>query len=162
MTTAPLKLSIALAGVLAASTGPALALVPQTAGSKACSAATLRGGYGYTSTGALLPAYFPPVQVALAGPFAEIGRQAFDGMGNTTAVATLSANGNAVQNVSIYGTYVVRRDCTGSMTLQVPSLQATVHMDFVIDRHGTEIRALATDANAVESRVYRQQFDDGP
>ena len=32
-----------------------------------------------------------------AGPFAEIGRQTFDGRGNTDATATLSANGNIVK-----------------------------------------------------------------
>ena len=58
---------------------------------KECSNATLRGSFGYTSTGTLLPAYVPP---PYAGPFAEVGRQTFDGKGNTDATGTLSANGN--------------------------------------------------------------------
>jgi hypothetical protein len=44
-----------------------------------------------TSTGTLLDSYVPP---PFAGPFAEVGRQTFDGKGNTNATATLSANGN--------------------------------------------------------------------
>src|SRR5687768_10796116 len=56
-----------------------------------CSNASLRGSFGFTSTGTLL-ALPPP----FAGPFAEIGRQTFDGSGNTDATATLSANGNIV------------------------------------------------------------------
>lgn len=152
-----LKASFTLAGVLVAFAGPALAQGQPASNGKVCSTTTLRGSYGYTSTGTLLPAYFPPPYASLAGPFAEVGRQTFDGMGNTSAVASLSTNGNINQDVSIYGTYVVHPDCTGSMTLQIPSLQAVVHMDFVIDHHGAEIRALSTDANVIESRVYRKQ-----
>lgn len=160
MNTTLLKTSIALAVVTGVFAGPASAQKPAVWNDEgACTLSTLRGGYGYTSTGTLLPAYVAP-ETFLAGPFAEVGRQTFDGMGNTKAIASLSANGNPVQDVSIYGTYVVHQDCTGSMTLVVPALQATVHADFVIDHHGTEIRAIVTDANLIESRVYRKQFKD--
>lgn len=157
MTSRLFNVSFALAGVLIALAGPSLAQEQPTRYREPCSTASLRGGYGYTSTGTLLAAYFPPTYASLAGPFAEIGRQTFDGMGNTNAVASLSTNGNIVTAVAIYGTYVVNHDCTGSMTLQIPTLQSVVHMDFVIDRHGTEIRALSTDANVIESRVYHKQ-----
>ena len=36
---------------------------------------------------------------------------------------------------------VVTPDCTGSLTLNVPSLDVTVHAHFVIDHDGAEIRA---------------------
>jgi hypothetical protein len=119
-----------------------------------CSNTTLEGSFGYTSTGTLLDTYVPP---PFAGPFGEVGRQTFDGKGNTKATATLSANGN-IQQVTIEGTYKVNSDCTGSMTLNVSPLQATVHADFVIDRDGTELRAIGTDSGVIESRVYRKQF----
>jgi hypothetical protein len=124
---------------------------------KGCSNATLQGSFGYTSTGTLLPAYVP---APLFGPFAEVGRQTFDGKGNTDATATLSTNGNP-STVTINGTYTVNRDCTGSMTLYVVQFMATVHLDFVIDDDGAEIRAIVTDANLVESRVYKKQFRGG-
>ena len=88
-----------------------------------CSNTSLRGSFGFTSVGALL-ALPPP----LAGPFAEIGRQTFDGRGNTDATATLSANGN-IRSVSVQGTYVVNPDCTGSMTLYVSPFGSTVNAD---------------------------------
>ena len=44
----------------------------------------------------------------LAGPFAEIGRQIFDGRGNTDGTATASANGN-LRHFTFQGTYVVTR-----------------------------------------------------
>ena len=121
---------------------------------KECSNATLQGSFGYTSTGTLLDTFVPP---PFAGPFGEVGRQTFDGKGKTEATATLSANGN-IQQVTIEGTYKVNLDCTGSMTLNVSPLQATVHADFVIDRDGAELRAIGTDSGVIESRVYRKQF----
>lgn len=157
MNTKLLKASAAVAGMLVALSGPALAQQQPAGSGGACSKSTLRGGYGYTSTGTLLPAYFPTPLDFLAGPFAEEGRQTFDGMGNTNGVASLSTNGNISQGVSFYGTYVVHQDCTGSMTLNIPSLQAIVHFDFVVDRHGNGIRALSTDPNAIESREYTKQ-----
>jgi hypothetical protein len=120
-----------------------------------CSNASLQGSFGFTSTGTLL-ALPPP----LAGPFGEIGRQTFDGQGNTEATATLSANGN-INRVTIQGTYVVNPDCTGSMTLFISPLGVTAHLDFVIDDDGAELRAIATGAGTIETRVYRQQFQHG-
>jgi hypothetical protein len=120
-----------------------------------CSSASLRGSFGFTSTGTLLA---PPPP--LAGPFGEIGRQTFDGQGNTEATATLSANGN-INRVTIQGTYVVNPDCTGSMTLLISPLGVTAHLDFVIDDDGTEIRAIATGPGTIETRVYRKQFQQG-
>jgi len=119
---------------------------------KECSLASLRGSFGFTSSGALVAAPAP-----LAGPFGEIGRQTFDGMGNTDGAATLSANGN-IRNVTVQGTYVVNSDCTGSMTLSVAPFGSTVPLDFVIDDDGAELRAIVSSGGAVETRVYRKQF----
>jgi hypothetical protein len=122
---------------------------------RGCSEASLKGSFGFTSTGTLLA--LPPPS---AGPFAEIGRQTFDGQGNTDATATLSANGN-IKRVTVVGTYVVNPDCTGSMTLLVSPFGSTVNLDFVIDDDGAELRAIVTGAGSIESRVYRKQFDRG-
>ncbi len=121
---------------------------------KGCSDAMLEGSFGYSSTGTLLPSYVPP---PYAGPFAEVGRQTFNGKGKTDATAIISSNGN-IQPVSIEGTYKVNPDCTGSMTLFVVQFGSTVHADFVIDDDGAELRVIGTDSGVVESRVYRKQF----
>jgi hypothetical protein len=96
----------------------------------------------------------------LAGPFAEVGRQTFDGKGKTDAIANLSTNGNPA-TVTIAGTYAVNPDCTGSMTLNVSPFDSTVHAYFVIDDDGAEFRAIVTDPNLIESRVYTKQFRGG-
>jgi hypothetical protein len=121
-----------------------------------CSNASLQGSFGFTNTGTNI-ALPPP----FAGPIAQIGRQAFDGGGNTDATATLSANGNIV-TVTVQGTYVVNPDCTGSMTLFVSPFGSTVNVDFVIDDNGTELRGIVTDPGAIESLVFKKQFPGGP
>jgi hypothetical protein len=122
---------------------------------RGCSNASLQGSFGFTNTGTNL-ALPPP----LAGPIAQIGRQTFDGRGNTDAATTLSLNGNIVR-ATAQGTYVVNPDCTGSMTLYVSPFGATVLLDFVIDDDGAELRAIITDAGAIESVVFKKQFPRG-
>lgn len=134
--------------------GLGIATQAQAGEDKACSNASLQGSFGYSSTGTLLDSYVPP---PFAGSFAEVGRQTFDGKGNTSGTATISSNGN-INRVTIQGTYTVNADCTGSMTLFIPDFGATVHADFVIDRDGAEIRAIVTETGVIESRVYRKQF----
>jgi len=119
---------------------------------RACSTASLRGSFGFTSQGALVANFPPPV----LGPFGEIGRQTFDGRGNTEGAATLSGNGN-INRVTFQGTYAVNPDCTGDMTLYVSPFGSTVTLDFVIDDGGNELRAIVTVAGVVETRVYRKQ-----
>jgi hypothetical protein len=122
---------------------------------RGCSNDSLQGSFGFTNTGTNI-ALPPP----LAGPIAQIGRQTFDGRGNTHGTATLSANGS-IFSVTVQGTYVVNPDCTGSMTLYVSPFGSTVNADFVIDDDGAELRAIVTDAGAIESLVFKKQFPGG-
>jgi hypothetical protein len=153
-TIAPTTLVIAFATVFVLDILPSLRTGAQADERRECSNASLQGSFGFTSTGTLLALPAP-----LAGPFGEIGRQSFDGEGNTDATATLVANGN-LRRVTWVGTYVVNPDCTGSMTLLVSPLNATVNLDFVIDDNGAELRAIATGnvTGNTETRVYRKQF----
>jgi len=153
-TTAPATLVIVFATVFVLGI---LQRVQAGADREECSTASLHGSFGFTSTGTLLA--LPP---GLAGAFGEIGRQTFDGRGNTDATATLSANGH-VNHVTFEGTYDVNADCTGSMTLFVSPLGVTVPLDFVIDDSGTELRAITTGNREgnVETRIYKKQFPRG-
>jgi len=153
-TISPTTLAIVVATVFVLGIVPAA----QAGDHDECSNATLRGSFGFTSTGTLL-ALPPP----LAGPFAEIGRQTFDGRGdNTEGTATLSTNGT-IGHVTFDGTYVVNPDCTGSMTLFVLPFGRTITLDFVIDDDGAELRALLTSTppGNTETRVYTKQFSRG-
>src|SRR5712675_2112042 len=126
--------TIAKTFTIAAVTALALGMAPTAkADNKACSNETLKGTFAYTSTGSFTA---PP---ALAGPFAEVGTQTFDGKGATTATATLSQNGNIFQ-VTIKGTYTVNPDCTGTLTLDVSPFGVTVHSFFAIADSGNEFQ----------------------
>jgi hypothetical protein len=120
---------------------------------ESCSNAALHGSFGYTSTGALLDSFVPP---PYAGPYADIGRQTFDGNGKTRATMTLSANGN-IMTATFEGTYIVHPDCTGSMTLVSASL-GEAHLNFVIDDDGAELRVICADSGVVKESVYKKQF----
>ena len=152
-TISPTTLAIVVATVFVLGVVPAA----QAGDHDECSNATLHGSFGFTSIGTLLA--IPPPS---AGPFAEIGRQTFDGRGGTEGTATLSANGNT-GHVTFDGSYVVNPDCTGSMTLFVLPLARTITLDFVIDDDGTELRAITTGnvTGNTESRVYKKQFSRG-
>jgi hypothetical protein len=124
------------------------------AADKGCSDASLTGTFAYTTTGSILA---PP---ALAGPFASVGTQTFDGIGGTTATATVSQNGNIV-SVTIKGTYTVNPNCTGTMTLQISPVALTTHLFFVIDQNNGEFQALQTDSGIVVTGIARRQFPTG-
>jgi hypothetical protein len=153
-TTTPKTLALVFATVFVLGIVPGSEADPH----RGCSVASLSGSFGFTSTGTLLP---PAVPVPLAGPFGEIGRQTFDGTGNTNGTATLSANGNIVRGVTIQGTYQVHPDCTGSMEVHIDPINVTAVLDFVIDDGGEELRAIATGSGTIETRVYRKQFPQG-
>ena len=149
-TIAPTTLAIVFATIFVLGTVPKA----QAGEHRGCSNASLRGSFGFTSTGTLL-AVPPP----FAGPFAEVGRQTFDGKGHTDATATASANGN-IAKLTLQGTYVVNPDCAGSMTLLVFEFGSSFNADFVIDDDGAELRVILTDPGNVESRVYKKQFSE--
>jgi hypothetical protein len=145
--------NIAIAAVAAL----ALSIAPGAqAADKGCSNASLSGTFGYTATGALTA---PP---SLAGPFATVGAQTFDGNGNTTATAWTSQNGGIVQ-VTIKGTYTVNPDCSGTMTLQVNVLNPPIVIPptpyfFVLENGGTEFQALSLGSGQVVTAVGKMQF----
>ncbi len=133
----------------------ALGIAPKAhADDKGCSDATLKGTFAYTNTGFITA---PP---DLAGPFAGVGTQTFDGEGGTTATATVSQNGNILP-VTITGSYTVNADCTGTFTLQVSPVGVTSHVFFVISNNGAEFRAINTDPGTVITTVGRRQFLGG-
>src|SRR5260370_23191224 len=131
-----------------------LGTAPNAQAQPACSTATLRGSFGYTNTGTI-------VAGPEAGPFGGVGRQTFDGKGNTQATATVSVNGN-IFHATIKGTYVVNSDCSGSMILTVSAGPETFtnHIDFVIVGGGTAFRAINTDPGAVITTTGKKQFLD--
>jgi hypothetical protein len=121
---------------------------------KGCTNATLLGTFAYTVTGSIIA---PP---PLAGPFASVGTQTFDGLGGFTAVATVSQNG-MILPVTIKGTYTVNPDCTGTFTGVISPVGITSHIFFVIDDSEAGFQALQSDSGVVVAGVARRQFPVG-
>jgi hypothetical protein len=135
----------------AAAIALAVALTGGIAQAQVCTNFSLAGTFAYTTTGSIT------APSALAGPFASVGTQTFDGQGGTTAKAMVSQNGNIIP-VTITGTYSVNPDCTGTFTLQLSPIGLTTHVFFVIDHGETEFQAIETDAGVVVTGIARRLF----
>jgi hypothetical protein len=136
---------------IAAVTALALAAAPagKTQG-RTCSNATLKGTFSDKDTGFITS---PP---ALAGPFAGVSLQTYDGNGTMTATGIVSLNGNIIP-VTQTGTYTVNADCTGTYTVLVSPIGLTAHGFFVIDTDRNEIQILVTDPGTVITCIARRQ-----
>jgi hypothetical protein len=141
----------AKAFTMAALTVVALAAAPTAkAEFKGCSDATLKGTFADKDTG------FITAPAVIAGPFAGVSLETFDGNGGMTTTGFASLNGNIVPGTST-GTYTVNPDCTGTYTVQ-NSLGLTVHAFFVIDDGGNEMQDFITDPGTVITCVARKIF----
>jgi hypothetical protein len=142
--------AIAKTFAVAAVTALALGMAPTAkADNKGCSNTSLKGTFSHMATG------FVTAPPTMAGPFAGVGTDTFDGHGGITGAATLSINGNIVP-LTETGTYKVNNDCTGTYT--VTSQGGTTIASFVITDGGNEIQAICTDPGIVLTHIYRRQF----
>lgn len=142
-----IKKTLAMSAVAAL----ALALAPAAkAGNRGCSLATLKGAFADKDTGFLTA---PP---AMAGPFAGVNLETFDGRGGLTGAGIVSLNGNIVPG-TFKGVYTVNPDCTGTYTVQ-NSLGLTVHAFFVIADGGNELYIVITDPGTVITCIARRQL----
>jgi hypothetical protein len=115
-----------------------------------CSLRSLNGCYGSTITGTL-------VGGPMAGPVAGVVLQNFDGEGGLTQIDTVSINGITIaQGRHSSGTYTVNPDCTGSATLNFPD-QPPLQLNFVLDDHRRELRAVVTNPGLTTTSVGRKQ-----
>jgi hypothetical protein len=137
---------------IAAVTALAFGIAPKAnAQHKGCSEATLHGAFAYTSTGFIVAAPLPPI----VGPFAEVGKQYFDGKGGVTFTFNSSANGNPGPGTAT-GTYTVNDDCTGTFTEATPMF--TSNFSFVIDDNWNGLQAICQDPGSVITRIGRKQY----
>jgi hypothetical protein len=140
-------LSIAFAVVLA------LSLTANAKAEDECSVRTLMGSFGIATSGSIVA--FGPV-----GPVAEVGTIRFDGAGGVSQTTTVSLNGTILPDrSSISGSYDVKADCTGDLSLVLPAPGGTITstLHFVIVDHGKELRLVNTGAGRVLLSNARKQ-----
>lgn len=133
---------------------PALAQFPTS-----CSNSMLRGNYGFTVNGKIIP----PGGVGFVAQ-QGVALQHFDGAGHfvavdfimTNSVPTTNQPGTAVNSngfrINESGTYTVNPDCTGKLTLNTytiyNTLASTIQIKFVLDRGGKEVREVVKSITA--------------
>jgi hypothetical protein len=140
-------LSITFALVLA------LSLTPNAKADDDCSVGAVRGSSGIATSGSIVA--FGPV-----GPVAEVGTIRFDGTGGVSQTTTVSLNGTILPDrSSISGSYDVKPDCTGDLSLVLPAPGGTITstLHFVIVDHGRELRLVNTGAGRVLLSNARKQ-----
>jgi hypothetical protein len=147
--------TIAKAFTVTALAALALGIGPAAnASNRGCSLETLRGTFADKDTGVITS---PP---AIAGQFAGLLLETFDGKGTLTGTGIGSLNGTIIP-VTEKGTYTVNADCTGTYTVQVSPLGLTTHASFVIDDGRNELQIIVTDPGTVITCIARRQFPVG-
>lgn len=111
-------------------------------GNSSCSIASLNGTYALQGQGVVLPPG-PPAP----GAFGEVAIVHYNGAGTFFGSATVN-DGGVVVTPTFTGTYTVNSDCTGSFTVNLPSLGVTLHDAMVVTGGGQGL--IATEADAIE------------
>jgi hypothetical protein len=112
----------------------------------ACSNASLRGTYGYSSQGFV--SVTPDISPALFLPQAQTGLVTFDGKGNSSGTYTINSTDPAggVGRGTFTGTYAINSDCTGTAEVLI-DVGGSVHVDTVV-LSPTEFVSINTDAGS--------------
>jgi hypothetical protein len=109
-----------------------------------CNESILKGGYGTATTG-LINSSSNPNDIAIGTfvPFVEAVRFVFDGHGNISGFSTANYGGSSFP-VTFTGTYSVKADCSGNMTVNAGA-NGIIHRDLVIVDDGKEVDFVSTD-----------------
>jgi hypothetical protein len=118
-----------------------------------CSFQTIKGAYGISTTGSIV--FAGPV-----GLVGDVGVITFDGNGGAAQTSTVSLNGVIIPSrSSVSGSYEVNADCTGSISLVLPTptgtTTSTTH--FVIVHNGEELMTIVTGAGRVLTGTAKRQ-----
>jgi hypothetical protein len=119
----------------------------------ACSLKTIKGSYATSTTGSIVSA--GPV-----GEVADVVKIIFDGNGEASQTATVSLNGVIIPNrSSLSGSYAVDADCTGDISLILPTPTGTITSKsrFVIVRNGEELLMINTGVGRVLTGIATKQ-----
>ena len=115
-----------------------------------CTNATLKGRYAAISSLHFVPGGPPPAPLV---PGAIVGLMTLDGAGHVSFQATISANGEIKRQLQ-FGTYTVKADCTGQMTIQPTDLPFAITNDLVVatlddGARGTEFYTISTTPGGI-------------
>jgi|GEM_PF-3487206 len=106
-----------------------------------CNNATIRGSYGFKTTGTVL-----------GSPIASVGLVKVDGRGNFQSIGGASIDGTVRTNETSSGTYSVKQDCT---VQTVVSLDGSTYSGIIVDG-GKEIVFIATVPGTVVVETWKK------
>ena len=106
-----------------------------------CSVGNLLGNYADQATATVIPGGLAPA--------ACTGIVTFDGKGNLTARESHTFNGFIVPVANYTGTYTMKADCSGTMTLTSVEQGFTTKQNFVVTEDNKEIPYVVQDDGVV-------------
>lgn len=122
-----------------------------------CSVRSLQGAYIYAQDGFNVAGETASQRT----PFAQSGREVFNGDGTMSGVGTGNFNGE-IARVTYSGTYTVDADCSGTVTF-TDGEGVVSHYDIFLADGGAELGFVQTDANVVTAAFQRRRASsDGP
>jgi hypothetical protein len=119
-----------------------------------CTLATMKGSFIYAQDGFIVAG----TNASDRTPFAQSGREYFDGAGNMSGIYTASMNGRITRG-RYAGTYTVGPDCVASIVF-TDNLGATFHYDGYLADGGEEFAFVQTDAGVVTAAFERRRASD--
>jgi hypothetical protein len=106
--------------------------------SAACSNASLTGRYGFAING-----------TDNGNPITAVGQIATNGNGTLAGNETISDNGTVHNLLEVLGTYAIKSNCTGTMTIQAQR-RSKQNFNVTITSGGAEIVMVETDSGTTE------------
>jgi hypothetical protein len=104
----------------------------------ACSNASLTGNYGFAING-----------TANGNPITAVGQFATDGNGTLDGIETISDNGAVGNLLAVLGTYAIKSNCTGTMTIQAQG-RSKQNFNVTVISGGNGIDMIQNDSGTTE------------
>ena len=111
----------------------------------ACSNGSLTGRYGFAING-----------TANGNPITAMGQIATNGNGTLAGNETISENGTLGNLLEVLGTYAIKSNCTGSMTIQAAG-RSKQNFKVTVISGGKQIVMVQTDSGTTESGTAQAQ-----
>jgi hypothetical protein len=131
--------------------GVATSASPATA-SDQCSVATMKGSYLFAQDGIILG-----TSADKNKPFAQAGREHFDGKGGMSGIYSGNFNGTITRG-SYKGTYTMNSNCSGTVTFE-DNQKNVSHFDIYATQNGSEFVFVQTDSSSITAAYERRRAE---
>jgi len=135
----------------------AIGIVPALRADNTCTAATIKGAYGFSGTGLdMVHGSGSQSSRQAFAPVTFLGTLSFTGDGMLSGSFTANGNGHQESAAPLTGAYVVNADCTGSIVVAENDGHES-HFAMTIADAGKEVLAIQTDAGLARTFTVKKQ-----